>query len=228
MLIRFSVENFRSFKERQELSLVASSLEDLPEATIDTKELNHKLLRVAAIYGANASGKTNILKALGFVSHAVGHSQRSWAPDDPIDRSAFRLNDSESRPSSFEVEFLLGGVRYRYEFSLDSRRIIAESLSAYPQRKEQVWFKRSDEGGETKFRFGRNLSGENQSIKSLTRPNSLFLSAAAQSNHAMLLPIYKWLVDGLRYRLRSNLTFADIKPKQCVRIRRGKTASPGF
>src|SRR6266508_5498758 len=92
MLIRFQVENFRSLKERQELSLVASSLGDAPDAVRPTDAAEPGLLCVAAIYGANASGKTNINKALQYMENAVEASQRIWRPEADIPTDPFLLD----------------------------------------------------------------------------------------------------------------------------------------
>ena len=211
MIIRFSAENFRSIREKQELTLVASSLKDLPDSLINLEQLNYNLLPVAAIYGANASGKTNVLRALQFMTSVVENSQRDWKPDEEIPRNPFALDDSPKRLSSFEIEFMLKGVRYRYGFTLDSQKINEEWLDAYPNGKQQEWFSRSETPAR-KFSFGRNLPGEgekNRTIESLTRPNSLYLSAAAQNNHEGLLPVYDFLTKGIvfSFNRRSHIQF---------------------
>jgi uncharacterized protein len=199
MLIRFSAENFLSISEKQELTLVASSLKDLPDSLIKLEQSNYDLLPVAAIYGANASGKTNILRSLHFISHAVESSHRIWEPGKGTRRSPFLFGDSSNKPSSFEVEFVQTGVRYRYGFSLDSEKILEEWLYAYPNGKQQRWFTRA-EVPERIFSFSRDLPGEKtRTIEGLTRPNSLYLSAAAQNNLEFFMPVYDFLVKELRF-----------------------------
>ena len=196
VLIRFRVRNFRSLKEEQELSMVASSLKGPPEAVTQIAGLNLGLLRVAAIYGANASGKTNVIRALQYMRSAVCDSQRRWSPEGPIPREPFLLDPkSKSDSSSFDVDLVLDGVRFHYGFTLNDREILGEWLDAYPSGKRQLWFKRE---GKT-FTFGKKLTGDNRAIERLTRPNSLFLSAAAQNNHEALLPVYKWFSEQLGY-----------------------------
>jgi hypothetical protein len=196
VLIRFRVRNFRSLKEEQELSLVASSLKETPEAVTRVEALNFGLLRVAAIYGANASGKTNVVNALDYMSSAVCNSQRQWPPEGPIPREPFLLDPkSKDDSSSFEVDVVLDGVRFRYGFTLDERQVLGEWLDAYPSGRRQMWFKREA----ATFTFGKNLTGDNRAIERLTRPNSLFLSAAAQNNHEALLPLYRWFAERLAY-----------------------------
>jgi len=175
---------------------VASSLKGTPEAVAQVEGLNLGLLRAAAIYGANASGKTNVVKAFQYMSNAVCNSQRRWSPEGPIPREPFLLDPrSKSDSSSFEVDLVLDGTRFHYGFTLNDREIVKEWLDAYPIGKRQLWFKREAKV----FTFGKKLTGDNRAIERLTRPNSLFLSAAAQNNHEALLPLYKWFAEGLTY-----------------------------
>jgi len=199
MIIRFSVENFRSIRDRQELTMVASSLKDQSESLIPIEQVGIDLVPVAAIYGANASGKTNVVQALNYMCQAVASSHRNWQPDKPIPRPAFALDDSPHRPSSFEIEFVVSQVRYQYGFSLDDLKIQEEWLYAYPNGKKQRWYARVETPAR-KFVFGRNLLGDkNRTIEALTRTNSLYLSAAAQNNHELLLPIYNFFANDIRF-----------------------------
>ena len=196
MILRFRFRNFRSFRKEQELSLIASNLGDLPDVVRRPKGLSEGLLPVAAIYGANASGKSNVLMGLSFMEEAVRNSQRTWSPDKPIRVDPFLLAGEQDNTMTFEVDLLIEGVQYEYGFSLDSERIHREWLNAYPSGRKQTWFSR-DVGQPRVFKFGKQLSGENRAIENLTRKNSLFLSAAAQNNHEQLLPIYNWFGDKL-------------------------------
>jgi hypothetical protein len=199
MLLRFRVSNFRSLREEQELSMVASSLAGFPEGVVHRPDLGLDLLRVAAIYGANAAGKSNVLAALRFLSAAVQDSQRRWRPEAPIPREPFLLDSqSPKAPSRFEIDFLIDAVRYRYGFEVDTERVREEWLYAYPKRRRQLCFHRQGTDGSS-FDFGKGFRGNNRSIATLTRKNSLFLSAAAENNHPALSPIYAWLADRLRF-----------------------------
>jgi uncharacterized protein len=192
VLIRFRVENFRSMYREQELSLVASSLSEREETLVRSDRYQLDLLRSAAIYGPNASGKSTLLAALAFMKTAVENSHRKWAPDGGISRFPFAMApDAATEPSLFAVDLLLEGVRYEYGFVVDSSRVLEEWLYAYPKGRKQEWFTR-EAGREQEMIFSRLLQGENRAIAGLTRPNSLFLSAAAQNNHPMLDSIYRW------------------------------------
>ncbi len=192
MLIRFRVENFRSIYAEQELSLVASPLSERAETLVHVDRYDMDLLRAAAVYGPNASGKSTLFHALAFMKAVVTESHRQWAPDAAIPRVPFALDPTAAtEPSLFAVDLLLDGVRYEYGFVTDSTRILEEWLYAYPRGRKQEWFTR-DAAREEEFAFSRLLPGANRTISSFTRPNSLFLSAAAQNNHPALEPIYAW------------------------------------
>lgn len=197
MLLSFRFANFRSFRKEQELSLVAGPFKDRPEVILRSEGLRDGVLPVAAIYGANASGKTNVLRALAFMAKAVRASHRAWPPDGPVPAEPFALGQESKRaPSRFVADFLVDGKRHQYGFALDSEAVLEEWLFAYPTGKKQTWFSRKS--GEP-MSFGAKMPGENRMIENLTRKNSLFLSAAAQNNHETLLPVYKWFSSSLSF-----------------------------
>jgi hypothetical protein len=150
--------------------------------------LGEQVLPVAAIYGANASGKTAVIRAIGFMADAVRWSHAHWLPDAPVPVEPF-LGESKTTPSEFVVDFLLAGIRHQYGFSADSQAICREWLYVYPKGKRQLWFER---GAGVPISFGAKMPGENRLIEGLVRKNSLFLSAAAQNNHAALAAIHNW------------------------------------
>ncbi|HWF45876.1 MAG TPA: ATP-binding protein, partial [Bryobacteraceae bacterium] len=169
---------------------------------------------VAAIYGANASGKTNVISALEFVKKAVESSQREWKPDGPIPRQPFLLDDESSRasPSEFVVDTIVQGIRYQYGFAVTDKAVTEEWLNAYPNGKKQAWFSRKSGKPIT---FSSKMGGENRTIEALTRPNSLFLSAAAQNNHESLTPIYKWFSDRLFFVTSSRSAYRFLTVALC-------------
>jgi hypothetical protein len=197
MLLRFKFSNFRSFRDEAELSLIASGPDDSPNATFAVPGLKERAVPVAAIYGANASGKSNVIRAVRFMQEAVFLSQRMWSPQGPMPREPFIPGADTAFPSRFETDFVTSGVRYQYGFVLDSESVIEEWLLAYPNGEEETWFRRIR--GEP-VSFSSELLGENRAIEALTRQNSLFLSAAAQNNHATLTPVYAWFADSLSIR----------------------------
>ncbi len=198
MLLRFRFSNFRSFREEQELSLVAASgLKESDQILVfHPPNSTEGVLPVAAIYGANASGKTNVIRALRFVAGVVSDSYRQWKPDGPIGVEPFLTSAAQrTTESRFEIDFLIDGIRHSYGFRLDSTAILEEWLFVYPKSKKQAWFHR--QAGKP-IAFSARMPGANRVVEGITRKNSLFLSAAAQNNHAALLPVFKWLSE-LRY-----------------------------
>jgi AAA15 family ATPase/GTPase len=198
MLIRFRVANFRSLRDEQELSLVAS-LRDGRDDVVLSAELDIDLLRAAAVYGPNAAGKSNVLSALRFMRNAVVDSHRLWRPQGPIPFEPFLLDASSRNGASlFEVDLLLDGVRFQYGFRLEAERVAEEWLYSYPKKRRQLWFLREGETSEP-FRFGKHLKGNHRLVQELTRENGLFLSAAAENNHRALLPIYRWFAEQVHF-----------------------------
>lgn len=195
MLVEFRVENHRSLRDEQVLTMEAGRVGDegdpRPRRVAAHSE---SLLTVAGLYGANASGKSNVLAALSFMREAVVNSHRFWSPDEGepaesfVPRDPFAWGPKKSAPSLFEVTFLLNGVRYQYGFQASDGQFLEEWLYAWPSGKKQLWFER--ENGQ--FKFGDNLKGENRMIVEVTRPNALFLSAAVQHKHAQLAPVFAW------------------------------------
>jgi AAA15 family ATPase/GTPase len=196
MIIQFRVANFRSLRDEQVLSMVASTRADTGRAARPVPGGQVTALCAAGVFGANASGKSNVLKALRFLCRAVEDSHRQWQPDQGVPRTPFCLDaESQRRPSEFELDFLLDEVRYSYGFQVDDEQVLAEWLHAYPQGRRQSWFTRE----KSTFSFGKKLAGQNRAIAALTRKNSLFLAAAAQNNHEQLMPLYRWLVQSIQF-----------------------------
>lgn len=189
MLLQFRVENHRSLRDELRLSLSAASFGGVDDARlIRTPGVPEALLPAIAIYGANASGKTNVLHALAFMREAVLLSYRAWDPEGGVQVEPFALSARRADPSMYEVDVVVDGTRYRYGFVCSAQRIEEEWLFAWPNGHKQTWIER--EGDD--YHFGRNLSGDNEAIRKLTRSNSLFLAAAAQNNHVQLMPLFRW------------------------------------
>lgn len=188
MLLRFKFSNYRSFREEQELSLVAGSLGDHQEGLFEIPGIKERALPVAAIYGANASGKTTVLRSLQFMNRVIRESHRFWEPEQPIPLEPF-VGEGPECPTRFVIDFIRENIRHQYGFVVNSSSVLEEWLHVYPKGHKQTWFRRK--AGE-KMSFSEKLRGENTVIEQLTRNNSLFLSAAAQNNHEMLLPVCNW------------------------------------
>lgn len=190
MLLRFSVSNHLSVLESQELSLVTSSLKDGDEGLIDSAAApNGSVLPAVVIYGANASGKSNVVDALSKMQALVLGSHTRGSPAEKIPRSPFRLDStSSSKSSCYVIDFVIDDIRHHYGFEVSDTVIETEWLYTFPHSRQQMLFERQG----LSFRFGRKLKGKNKNISSLTRPNSLYVSAAAQNNHQQLSKIFEY------------------------------------
>lgn len=191
MLLRFAATNHLSIRDRQELSLVSSSLSDRKDGLIAcASSPSGTVLPAVLVYGANASGKSNLVDAVRAMRETVLFSHTRAGPNDGIPaRQHFRLDStSDATPSIFEIDFVLNGVRHHYGFEATGRAFVGEWLVDYPSGRARMLFER--EGSD--FRFGRALKGRNRLIADLTRGNSLFLSAAAQQDHEQLSPVFAY------------------------------------
>ena len=145
MLRSFRLANHRSFATEQELSLLA------------VYDRAQPALPVAAIYGANASGKSSLLDGLAFMRGAVLESFRSWDSEGGVPRRPFRLDPAlRAQPSGYVVDAIIADVRYTYGFTLSDDRVLEEWLYSYPEKKKRVLFERLD----GRIRFGSTLGGE--------------------------------------------------------------------
>lgn len=200
MLIDFSVKNFRSFKEKQTLTLVKDAGKEMIESnTFQTPEpASTALVRSAAIYGANSAGKSNLIDAIRIFQKIIRESSRKTSINDTLDLVPFRLStDTENKPTEFEINFIVHGVRYQFGFIASQQRILEEWLLAYPNRRPQMWYERTFTNKSTHWEFGSKLSGAKQTWASATRENALFLSTAVQLNSKQLTSVYDWLIGSL-------------------------------
>lgn len=188
MLRSFRLGNHRSFRDEHELSLIPAYDRDRAS------------LPVIAIYGANASGKSNLLDGLSFMRRAVHDSFRRWDVDEGVPRKPFRIDRAaRSQPSTFVVELTLEGVRQTYGFTVDDTEVTEEWLYSYPVQKKRVLFERHG----SDIKLGSTMADPKsrlQVIEDLIRPNALFLSLAAQLNIDPLLPAYRWFSRNIRFR----------------------------
>lgn len=218
MLIQFTLENFRSFRELGTFSMVASALGSRG-ATLDGAVFSPKpdlrLLTSAAIYGPNASGKSNLVHGLAFMRWLVLNSVRELDTDAPIPVQPFLLADPPATTTTLEVVFLLAGVEYRYGFALDARRVVAEWLHARTSQREKTLFTR-DRGA---FKLGAEFKREGHGLPDKTRPNALFLTVAAQFDGATSGRIVQWfkairLMSGLDDESPRTHTIAGLRDPQ--------------
>lgn len=230
MLVAFSVENYRSFKDRVTLSLVAADLSSVPKeldtTNIFTARDTLNLLTSAAIYGANASGKSNLVAAMGFMRNMVLNSSRETRLREPVRVTPFRLNTvTEQAPSRFEVVFIQQEILYRYGFLVSQTQIEAEWLYATTNKKEAYLFERTF----NEVKVNERTFKEGNGLQERTRPNALFLSVSVQWNGKRAANISEWfeqltvdlgIDDPMRQRrLANRLESSAFSPEIVVFIR---------
>jgi AAA15 family ATPase/GTPase len=196
MLIEFRVANFRSLRDEQVFSMVADNGKELQETnTFDSGIAKlGRLVASAAIYGPNAAGKTNLLKALQFMQSVVLKS--TTAVPTGLTYTPFKLDLlKRDEPSQFEVTFgdCETGSRYQYSFSLDAERIHHERLIEFKARANLI-FERTYLPAKKSYKwdFGKSFRGNRTVWRDATRDNALFLSTAVQLNSTQLLPVFNW------------------------------------
>src|SRR5690606_10029117 len=167
MLIDFRVKNYRSIRDEQILSLEASgSRSELKEVLHRPAGLpaNAHLLPTIAVFGANASGKTNLIRAMAMMRNMVLHSFSKAEEDDgPIQAMEKHLLDPNTlgEPVEFEVTFVHEGVRHRYGFATHDAKIVSESLTIWPKKQPRLVFARGLATGddEKPFKAGDDIAG---------------------------------------------------------------------
>ncbi len=193
MIISFSLENWMSFRDRVTFSMLASKEKQHSERTGAVSAYKSKILPIAAIYGGNASGKSNFVKALSFVKKMV---VRGTQPDSLISVDLFRLDDSTAKqPARFVLELLIHEKMYEYSFAVTQKAVIEEKLIEIKPSSEKILFHR--------------INGKSNLHKSLckdqvleivfrgTRDNQLFINNSVSQNVETFRPIYNWFKDVL-------------------------------
>lgn len=201
MLVEFRVANFRSIRDEQCLSMVASAAikEHLEHRVTNVASATPDLLKTAVIYGANASGKSNLINAMAFFRAMVNDSATLVKEGQTLNCTSFKLDKNLSeQPSMFEIVFVHEGVRYQYGFKLTPQYIAEEWLLVYKAAKPQQWFNRKrDANGKHQYKFSSYLTGPRSTWEEATRDNALFLSTAVQLNSELLRPIFLWITQAL-------------------------------
>lgn len=227
MLIDFEVGNYLSFKAPVRLSMVAVNAykEHLADNTFEAGSVDIRLLKSAAVYGANASGKSNLIAALNFMRRFVLSSSKETQVEDDIPVKPFLLDTAtENAPSRFEIALIQNGARYRYGFEVDRKAVRKEWLFRTEKTKEITLFLREDDGIDVRKPFKEGIGLEQK-----TRDNALFLSVVAQFNGETAGHILKWfsgfrtiygLADKNLEKYTARCLMDPLKHDQLVRLTR--------
>ena len=222
MFVEFSVANFRSIKERQTLSLVASKNKELQD-TNTSLSANGKtrLLKTAIIYGANASGKSNLFHALKFF-FAFACDSHSKKINEKIETEPFLFDvQVRSQRSEFEIIFYIDRVRYRYGYGADSTRMHYEYLFAVQNVQEVTLFTRLDQ----KITVNSKYFKEGVTRTEFARENVTFLSVCAQNNGELAKLIVSHF---LKIRVTSGLRSNSWLTRKFIKVNENKKAVVNF
>lgn len=190
MLIQFSVENYLSLKEKVVLSMLASNDTEHIEHLITSKK-KESYLKAAVIYGANASGKSNVLNAFWFMVNYVLTSHEKQLHK-PIDRIPFKFDKATlEKPSSFEAIFTIDDIRYVYGFSATDKEVVEEYLYYYPNGRQAIIFERKNTN---EYRFTVDVD-EQMTLRDRTSANKLYLSVASNWNYKKVVPVFGWFAS---------------------------------
>lgn len=188
MILEFSVTNFLSFKNKITFSMMANSNKGLDDnyVLIDSR----KVLKTAAIYGANASGKSNLFRILTLVIFML-KSSNNMDINAKLPIIPFKLDDEDNKtPSTFEIRFITDNIRYVYGFIADETQIYDEYLYYYPNGREAKIFDRTN-GNE--YSFSQSDERMLSEVASKTTANKFFLATATNWNYEKTKPAYDFL-----------------------------------
>ncbi|MGI6099765.1 MAG: AAA family ATPase [Kiritimatiellia bacterium] len=205
MIIQFSVSNYRCFRGLQTLSLAAGSDKSLPGNCIVASlpgRPERRWLKGAAIYGANASGKSTVLNALKALAGMVINSAKTTDAKEAIGQiDPFALcPDHPETPTAFGIVFVADGMQYEYRVAATRERIWHESLRAFPSARAQTWYARDwhPESAAYVWTPERPTGFQRDpQLEGYTLSNMLFLSKAVANNRAELEPVFRWFKDTL-------------------------------
>jgi len=214
MILEFAIENYRSFKERQVFSLIAESTKRKGDNVFDAPLPNGgsvRLLKSAVIYGANASGKSNLVRAIGSLVRLI----RTYLG---ADRHIFSYDpflfsrDIMDKASVFELTFLLGGVKYYYKIAIERTHVAQEELVYYPKGQPQKIYTRSGVAGDIlhKSRLGKNFGNREIDV---FRNQPVLNKFGTDTPHEALTPVYSYFstIDVASAFLQSNNTSQQIR-----------------
>ena len=187
MLAQFRVGNYLSFKHNPFFYMRACKDKEHPEAVAELGA-NGRLLKACVVIGANASGKSNFINAMRFMVNYVLNSHLKQL-NQVTGRTAFKFDpETLGMPSTFEVVFVQGRVKYEYGFALNDTEVTDEYLYHYPHGRKALIFERSHIN---KYRFTTDVDLQSN-LKDRNTANKLYLSTAANWNYEKVIPVFKW------------------------------------
>lgn len=225
MLLNFTIENYRSFFEKKTVSLQSQKLSEEAKENV-TQAFSYNILKTLAVYGANSSGKSNLISAMQAMKLCVLSSVR-LNPNDMLQYEPFLLLKDNNKPTMFEVSFLKGNWCYRYGFSYTQSEIVDEWLfrRTTNRSKEQVLFIRNKEG----IAFDDKKFPEGIGLETKTNGNRLFLSLCAQLGGEISNQVISWFeIDFNVASGLNNQVYREFSKMQFHTRRNASTEAMGF
>ncbi len=193
MLVKLTISNFKTFRDKVEFSMIASNYDKSREddnSTLDS-EFGLRLLKSAVMYGANASGKSKMMEGLMFMRRFVLTSSKEGQKGEEIPVDPFLLQiESSERSSEFEVIFIHQHEMFRYGFEVDREKVVSEWLFHRPKTKEIEIFYR--QGQQFEFHDRKFAKGSSLAKNRMIRENALMVSVAAQFNDKVSGKVFDW------------------------------------
>lgn len=207
MVLEIALTNFFSINEKITLDLQAANIQTKEARALDGNTFsvgNERLLKTVAIYGANASGKSNIIKAVKAAVDMILDSH-NYNEGDSFGFKPFKFGGNDV-PSEFYIRFIVNGIEHEYSFSCTREEIITESLYYYPKGRKALIFSRDERksgGKKEKYEF-TTVIRRPMDVASNTSRKTLFLSRASQMDRDKAKEIYRWFNEQLVFSYRGN------------------------
>ena len=201
MIIDFTVKNYLSIKDTVTLSFLATTIKNTEDLKIiSLEEGKYNLYSFSSIYGANASGKSNIIKALSDLTNFILFSHRLDLDQSIPAYNPYRLDKEYlSLPTHFEIEFCVNKIRYLYSIEFLKKEILKEELYFYPERKKATLFIRNKN---EEIKYGSYFTGDKKNLETFLLPNRLLLSVVANSKNDVLNTVFRFFRDNINIHVR--------------------------
>lgn len=207
MILEIALTNFFSLNEKVVLDMQAANLQTKEARSLSDNSFvvgNERLLKTIAIYGANASGKSNIIKAIKAAVDMIVQSH-NYNEGNTFGFKPFKFGLADA-PSEFYIRFLINGVEHEYSFSCTREEIITESLYYYPKGRRALIFSRDERkpgSKKGKYEFS-SVIRRPLDVASNTSRKTLFISRASQMDREKAKEVYRWFNEQLVFSYRGS------------------------
>lgn len=211
MLLRFSVSNYLSFSEECEFNVISTPSKELTNHVIDLVDVPNGVLKTSIVYGANGSGKSNLIVALKFLQSLVRDGRRI---KQIMGIRPFKFKEKENQPTTFEVVFVVNDRMYTYFIKLSKTVVLEETLYVTEKGKDILVFERYTKGGKSSLQFGQivfpdKVGGEKsqmrlQLMESELRNNQPFLFEGANKSVPTITAAHSWFDEKLDFVLNKS------------------------